>query len=69
MGLEPRVQALMSAAPDDVRRTEISQAAQRLVDPTGMGKQYKILGIVPWENGMPNADDSRIQNEIYPFLH
>ena len=68
MGLEPRVQALISAVSDDVRRKEISQAAQRLVDQTAMGTQYKMLGIVPWKNGVPSADGPEKQDEIYPFL-
>ncbi|KAI0635645.1 DUF185-domain-containing protein [Trametes polyzona] len=45
MGLQARLDALKAAAKDDARRQQIEQAAKRLVDPTGMGTQYQIMGM------------------------
>jgi hypothetical protein len=40
-----RLQGLLKAAKTDERRQEICSAAARLVDPTGMGKEYQVMGI------------------------
>ncbi|KAJ8469831.1 hypothetical protein ONZ51_g8726 [Trametes cubensis] len=45
MGLQPRLDALKAAAKDEERRKQIDQAAKRLVDPTGMGTQYQVMGM------------------------
>ncbi|KIL64283.1 hypothetical protein M378DRAFT_126966 [Amanita muscaria Koide BX008] len=45
MGLTLRVAALARAAPSEERRGTIRDAARRLVDRTGMGSQYQVLGI------------------------
>ena len=45
MGLPLRVAALTAAAPSDQRREAIKDGAQRLVDRSGMGTQYQVLGI------------------------
>lgn len=49
LGLAPRVEALVKAASGSGngsgRAKEIESSAKRLVDPTGMGAQYKVLGI------------------------
>lgn len=45
MGLQARVSALKAAAKDEDRRKQIEQAANRLVDPTGMGSQYQVMAL------------------------
>ncbi|KAI0360170.1 DUF185-domain-containing protein [Trametes cingulata] len=45
MGLQARLDALKSSASDEERKKQIEQAAKRLVDPTGMGTQYQIMGL------------------------
>ncbi|KAI0322135.1 S-adenosyl-L-methionine-dependent methyltransferase [Amylostereum chailletii] len=45
MGLDTRVKGLTEAAKDPVRKETIRNAAERLVDLTGMGKQYQVLGL------------------------
>ncbi|GAA5992727.1 hypothetical protein JCM10908_006900 [Rhodotorula pacifica] len=47
LGLQPRLAALLRSAPSEERRKEIESSARRLVDKTGMGEQYKIMGVVP----------------------
>jgi hypothetical protein len=45
MGIEPRVNALMQAAPDSAARRAILEGASRLVEAPGMGSAYKALAI------------------------
>jgi len=45
LGLPLRLQGLLKAANTDARREEIRSAAERLVDPMGMGKEYQVMGI------------------------
>ncbi len=45
LGLEQRVEALVRAAPDEARKDAIRKAAMRLVDMTGMGREYMMLGV------------------------
>ncbi|KAI8980089.1 DUF185-domain-containing protein [Trametes punicea] len=45
MGLQARLDALTAAAKDEERKKAIEQAAKRLVDPTGMGTQYQVMGM------------------------
>jgi NADH dehydrogenase [ubiquinone] 1 alpha subcomplex assembly factor 7 len=45
MGIQLRVEALKKAVRDEKRKTDIEQAAQRLIDKTGMGAQYQFMGI------------------------
>lgn len=45
MGLETRVEALKKSAQNDERKREIGAAAQRLIDLTGMGSQYQVMGL------------------------
>lgn len=45
MGLEVRLDGLVGAAKTTERRTAIRDAAKRLVDRTGMGKEYQVMGI------------------------
>ncbi|KAH9481716.1 Protein arginine methyltransferase NDUFAF7, mitochondrial [Psilocybe cubensis] len=45
MGLGLRLRTLLQAASTEERRQEIHSAAMRLIDPKGMGGEYKVLGI------------------------
>ncbi|TFY83799.1 hypothetical protein EWM64_g226 [Hericium alpestre] len=57
MGLQARVQALERAATSEERREAIRSATGRLIDLTGMGKEYKVLGITPNAAG-----------DVWPFI-
>lgn len=46
MQIEERTNALAAAAESVERKQDIQNALKRLVDPQGMGTQYKFLGIV-----------------------
>ncbi|TKA57808.1 hypothetical protein B0A53_00957 [Rhodotorula sp. CCFEE 5036] len=61
LGLQPRLAALLRSAPTPERRKEIESAAKRLVDQTGMGAQYKIMGVVPKGTG------KRQEEGVFPF--
>lgn len=45
MGIEPRVNALIQAAPHGATRRAIFEGASRLVEAPGMGSAYKALAI------------------------
>ncbi|KAN0061709.1 hypothetical protein ACQY0O_005701 [Thecaphora frezii] len=51
MGLQQRVERLRSAAKDEMRKKELEGAANRLVDLSGMGKQYKVLAVMAERSG------------------
>eukprot|EP00741_Cyanophora_paradoxa_P003512 tig00000711_g3410.t1 len=53
MGLHARVEALLAAAADDAQREAIAAAANRLVDPAGMGSQYLVMAIASRAAGAP----------------
>ncbi|KZV61295.1 DUF185-domain-containing protein [Peniophora sp. CONT] len=61
MGLDMRVQALQRAAKPE-RGDAIKSAADRLVDLTGMGRQYMVMGITGV--GVEGQDDE----PVYPFV-
>lgn len=65
LGLDQRVEALTAAASDERRRKDMHSAANRLVDATGMGAQYKVMGITAeqTEAGQSSAEG----NKCYPF--
>ncbi|EIW57294.1 DUF185-domain-containing protein [Trametes versicolor FP-101664 SS1] len=62
MGLQARLDALTTSAKTDERKKQIEQAAKRLVDPTGMGTQYQIMGMTGKRKGVL-ADEER-----WPFV-
>ncbi|KAG9104808.1 hypothetical protein FRC06_009278 [Ceratobasidium sp. 370] len=55
MGAAIRLQKLLDSARDGERRTALEKGARRLMDPLGMGTQYKVLGI------------SSVSETVYPF--
>lgn len=72
LGLTPRVEALVKAAPSESNRSkDIESAAKRLIDPTGMGAQYKVLGVdaLPSRGTDSEAVGTAGQGEtrVYPF--
>lgn len=60
MGLGLRVNKLVESAADAERKRHIAQAAERLVCLTGMGKEYKVMAIVP-------RGKSDSLEEVFPF--
>ncbi|KAI0091038.1 S-adenosyl-L-methionine-dependent methyltransferase [Irpex rosettiformis] len=69
MGLRLRVEALKKVAKSEKRKTDIENAAKRLVDATGMGSQYQVLAIsgtgkaeLSPEQRWPFVDQQQLQN-------
>lgn len=62
MGIDMRVDALVKAASTDERQKVIRDAALRLADPVGMGKEYQVLGIT----SKPTSEDR--SPEVWPFV-
>ena len=58
MGLELRVKAVLEALPTEEKKEAFINAAVRLVDPEGMGEQYKVLGLTRINPGYP----------VWPFI-
>lgn len=58
MGLEPYIQAAVTGTKSSERKAAIQEAARRLVDSGGMGREYMVLGI----GG--HVDD---EGKVYPF--
>ncbi|KAI0701907.1 S-adenosyl-L-methionine-dependent methyltransferase [Cerioporus squamosus] len=61
MGLQARVNALKASA-EDKRKKQIEDAASRLVDPTGMGSQYKVMALMGKRKAEPTEE------ERWPFV-
>lgn len=61
MGLEMRTKKLVDNAADPERKMHIAQGAERLINPTGMGSQYKVMGIVPKSSIVEEKE------VVYPF--
>lgn len=65
LGLDHRIEALLKAAGDDKRKKAIKSSAKRLIDPTGMGGQYKVLGISAEQT---ESGEAKVEgNQCYPF--
>lgn len=45
MGLQLRLDSLVRAAKAEARKTSIRDAAERLVNKSGMGTEYKVMGL------------------------
>jgi len=60
MGITVRVAELARQAKTQKRRSAILEAANRLVDPMGMGKEYKVMGFTSFR-------DIYSVEETYPF--
>ena len=64
MGLAARTEALKRAAKSEERAADIEKAAKRLVDKTGMGGQYQVMGIV----GKRGDETTVAVAERWPFV-
>jgi NADH dehydrogenase [ubiquinone] 1 alpha subcomplex assembly factor 7 len=62
MGIQIRAAALALSASSLERKQAIEDGANRLIDPLGMGEQYKVLGIVAKSDG--EGQDAR---DVWPF--
>ena len=60
MGLNTRVDALRRAAASPERADALGEAAARLVDPAGMGREYKVLGVT--------SARARDPKGVWPFV-
>ena len=58
MGIVARVDGLQRAAVSSQRADELGKAAARLVDATGMGREYKVMGVT----------GGRDAEEVWPFI-
>lgn len=63
MGIEIRADALVRSASSLERKRAIEDGASRLIDPLGMGEQYKVLGAV----AKGKAEEGQDIGEIWPF--
>ncbi|KAH9041591.1 DUF185-domain-containing protein [Lactarius pseudohatsudake] len=61
MGIGTRVGALQRAAASPARADALTEAAARLVDPAGMGREYKVMGVT----GGATAADA---DGVWPFV-
>ncbi|KLO09764.1 DUF185-domain-containing protein [Schizopora paradoxa] len=65
MGYHVRLSKLLSTATDENRNLRIRQAGRRLIDPTGMGKQYQVLGVT----GKGRLESKGVgEEEVWPFV-
>jgi NADH dehydrogenase [ubiquinone] 1 alpha subcomplex assembly factor 7 len=64
MGLAVRIDALERNAKTEERKMGIRKAAQRLVDLTGMGREYQVLG---WSTCGEKTDSDKKPN-VWPFI-
>ena len=62
MGIGARVAALKASSKDDGRKKQIEDAANRLVDRTGMGTQYQVMALT----GKRKTDLA--EEERWPFV-
>ncbi|KAG1887080.1 S-adenosyl-L-methionine-dependent methyltransferase [Suillus subluteus] len=63
MGIEIRAAALVRSASSLERKRAIEDGASRLIDPLGMGEQYKVLGAV----AKGRAEEGQDGSEVWPF--
>jgi NADH dehydrogenase [ubiquinone] 1 alpha subcomplex assembly factor 7 len=64
MGLRLRVDALVRNAKTDERRAAIRDAAKRLVDPVGMGKEYQVTAITNFHS----SAEAQAPADVWPFV-
>ncbi|KAG1781736.1 S-adenosyl-L-methionine-dependent methyltransferase [Suillus placidus] len=63
MGIEIRAAALVRSSSSLERKKAIEDGASRLIDPLGMGEQYKVLGVV----AKSRAEEGQDVGEVWPF--
>jgi NADH dehydrogenase [ubiquinone] 1 alpha subcomplex assembly factor 7 len=62
MGIYLRTDALARSASSPERKQAIKDGTDRLVDPLGMGEQYKVLGVVAKSSG-----EGQDAPHVWPF--
>jgi NADH dehydrogenase [ubiquinone] 1 alpha subcomplex assembly factor 7 len=62
MGISLRVDALALSAPSEERRAAIRDSAKRVTDRSGMGEEYKVLGMTSIDKR-----DGLVGAEVWPF--
>ncbi|KAH9167860.1 DUF185-domain-containing protein [Lactarius sanguifluus] len=62
MGIGMRVGTLQRAAASPARADALTEAAVRLVDPAGMGREYKVMGVTGGATAAADAD------WVWPFV-
>jgi len=66
MNMEARVARLIfKAKKDKKKKSETAAAARRLVDPNGMGQQYRVLAVTG--TGARKAEEGE-EGEVWPFV-
>lgn len=63
MNINARVAQLVRNSADSVRGNDILRATRRLIDPIGMGTEYKVLGITG-----AGARQPRVEDLVWPFV-
>jgi NADH dehydrogenase [ubiquinone] 1 alpha subcomplex assembly factor 7 len=61
-GLSTRINTLQCTAASPKHADELDKAATQLVDPVGMGKEYKVMGVTSGAVCMADADG------VWPFI-
>jgi hypothetical protein len=64
MGIGARVAALQRAAASPERTDALEKAAARLVDATGMGREYKVMGVT----AHTIAGTGATEEDVWPFI-
>ncbi|EIN09977.1 DUF185-domain-containing protein [Punctularia strigosozonata HHB-11173 SS5] len=64
MGINMRVEQLKRSAKSEERKAEIEKAARRLIDQSGMGTQYQVLGITGGNEVITGSSKDLL---YYPF--
>ena len=67
MNINARVAQLVRNSADPVRGGAILRAARRLVDPIGMGSQYKVLGVTG-EGARRTPEGKPEEDVVWPFV-
>jgi len=60
MGISARVAALRRAAASPERADALEKATARLVDATGMGREYKVMGVT--------VGSGAAEEDVWPFV-
>lgn len=58
MGLHLRLDSLIRASKAEARKTAIRDAAERLVNKSGMGMEYRVMGLTTVKDG----------GKVWPFV-
>lgn len=65
MGMNVRVEKLLKESKSS--DNTIQSSAKRLIDPTGMGAQYKVMGVESRGGVSEGSKDVAEEQRVYPF--